>query len=86
MDRLQSPTNQRTQPCSPDGGKESFREPMCVLHMRVPVSVRRKAKLAALVSGVSFREYVAHLLAHAQPLDTARTEQEDMTFNSSDNS
>jgi hypothetical protein len=86
MDRLQSPTNQRTRPCSPDGGKESFREPMGVLHMRVPVSVRRRAKLAALVSGVSFRDYVAHLLSHAQPSDTAMSEQEDVASNTSGNS
>jgi hypothetical protein len=43
-------------------------EPMCNLHMLVPVAARRHAKLAAVASGLPFREFVARLLFSAQPL------------------
>jgi len=43
-------------------------EPMCNLHMLVPVAARRHAKLAAVASGMPFREFVARLLSHARPL------------------
>lgn len=46
----------------------SLSEPMCNLHMRVPVQSRRQAKLAAVASGVPFRLYVAQLLLQAQPI------------------
>ena len=42
--------------------------PICVLHMLVPVEARRRAKLAAIASGVSFRKYVTLLLLQAKPL------------------
>jgi len=42
--------------------------PMCNLHMLVPVAARRHAKLAAVASGISFREFVARLLFDAKPL------------------
>lgn len=41
---------------------------ICVLHMLVPVEARRRAKLAAIASGLSFRDYVTHLLSQAQPV------------------
>lgn len=40
---------------------------ICVLHMLVPVEARRRAKLAAIASGLSFRDYVTHLFSQAQP-------------------
>lgn len=43
-------------------------EPMCNLHMLVPVAARRHAKLAAVASGMPFREFVARLLLEAKPL------------------
>lgn len=46
---------------------DSTSEPMCNLHMLVPVAARRHAKLAAVASGIPFREYVAWLLLQAKP-------------------
>ena len=40
----------------------------CVLHMLVPVEARRRAKMAAVASGLSFRDYVTELFLQAQPL------------------
>jgi len=39
--------------------------PMCVLHMRIPVEARRRAKMAAVAAGLPFRVYVARLLAQS---------------------
>jgi hypothetical protein len=41
---------------------------MCNLHMLVPVAARRHAKLAAVASGIPFRDFVATLLFHAKPI------------------
>lgn len=41
---------------------------VCNLHMRVPVEARRNAKLAAVASGIPFRQFVTMLLLAAKPL------------------
>ena len=49
-------------------------EPMCNLHMLVPVAARRHAKVAAVASGIPFREYVARLLLQANPITATDVE------------
>jgi hypothetical protein len=80
MDKLPLPGDQPNLPCTPNGSKEKTLKGMCSLHMLVPMSARRNAKLAAVASGIPFREYVTYLLSHAQPLETARcSDPEDVT-------
>jgi hypothetical protein len=86
MEKSPTSSDQSNLPCSSDRDMEQAREPMCSLHMLIPVSVRRKAKLASVVSGVSFRDYVAHLLSHARPLETGGCEGENATPNASNDS
>lgn len=54
-----------------EGGDSSREETstICVLHMLVPVSARRRAKLAAVASGMPFRDYVTYLLSNADPIN-----------------
>lgn len=44
---------------------------ICVLHMLVPVEARRRAKLAAIASGLSFRDYVTLLFSQAEPVSNS---------------
>jgi hypothetical protein len=44
---------------------------LCTLHMVVPEQARRQAKLAAVASGLPFREYVTYLLLQAKPIASA---------------
>ena len=72
MNKSPVPNNQSSLPYAPipdkrEGGKQKTSERMCSLHMLVPVSARRNAKLAAVTSGIPFRKYVADLLANATP-------------------
>ncbi len=46
---------------------------ICVLHMLVPVEARRRAKLAAIASGLSFRDYVTQLLYQAEPVGNSES-------------
>ncbi len=44
-------------------------EPTCHLHVVIPRDVHRRAKMAALQSGVPFKVYVTMLLSVAKPLN-----------------
>ncbi len=50
----------------------STKEPVSHLHVVVPVSAHRQARIAAVKSGMSFKLYIARLLLSAEPIsDTA---------------
>lgn len=40
---------------------------LCALHVIVPSEARQRAKIAALQSGLPFKDYVARLLFNARP-------------------
>jgi hypothetical protein len=63
------PSQQNHCPCNPARKEPQSSEPLCNLHMRIPETARRQAKLAAVASGVPFRQYVAWLLFQAKPIN-----------------
>jgi len=71
-------TNERSEKCrGADAPYESVSRVgarLCNLQCKVPVEARRRARIAAIKSGLPFRVYVAQLLLQAKPV---RTEQAD---------
>lgn len=44
-------------------------QPLKDLHVRIPLEAWKTAQIAAIQSGVSFKDYLTHILLLARPLD-----------------
>lgn len=67
-------TNDRSQThrgaSAPRGATHGRDNRLCNLQCKVPVEARRRARIAAIESGLPFRIYVAQILLQAKPMNT----------------